>query len=143
MRIKSQTPIFWLDLYGFWMSGFVFWRFLVLRVKLISMLGNLWVLVLYWFCLSLSLSLSLSISLSLTCSFSSALFDYLIWLLKYNSLCCFKRIVARLTRWWFLGIGKYAPFLIQLSKCKNWLFCRCRYCLILLDIRLSFENYSR
>ena len=89
------------------------------------------------------LILCLFISLSLTCSFSSALFDYLIWLLQHNSLCCFKRIFTRLTRWWFLGTGKYAPFLIQLSKCKNWSFFRCRYCLILLDIFLSFENYSR
>ena len=67
------------------------------------------------------------------------LFDLIV---RIYSLCCFKWIFARLKRWWFLGIGKYALFLIQLSKCKNWFFFRhCRYFLILLDIFLSFENY--
>ena len=47
------------------------------------------------------------------------LFDLIV---RIYSLCYFKWIFARLKRWWFLGIGKYALFLIQLSKCKNWFF---------------------
>ena len=100
------------------------------------MLGNLWLLVLYWFCVSLFLWVL---------HVHSHPHYLTIWFDCYNII---RSVVLRefLQDWQdddFWVQASMPLFLIQLSKCKNWSFFRCRYCLILLDIFLSFENYSR